>query len=126
MATKPKPIGVVCPACTGDGCAYCNHAARVSIFNRDRWPGIRWEQIKSAFVDETHAAMMRDMAMRQRYAYVRPSSVGAFGELFQIPEGDEIPSGCELVHAERIPSGNKDQIRLWLERFAGRLPVFPL
>jgi hypothetical protein len=85
----------------------------------------QWESRKSAFVDGAWTAMMHDCSMQAFYAYVRPSSANAWGELAYLREMDDIPAGFELVAAERIPAGTKEQIRHWFERFAGRLPVYP-
>src|SRR5262245_33107922 len=85
-----------------------------------------WETIKAKFITDTHSAMMRDPSCRRRYAYFRESDVGTWGQLIAVTEYGEVPiGGFQLVTAEAIPAGTKEQIRHWLERFSERLPVFP-
>ena len=86
----------------------------------------RWESIKADFVSSVHLEMMRDQSMRRRYAYVKPSQVGVWGELAHTTDDIDSPDGFELITAEHVPMGDKATIARWLERFAGRLPVYPL
>lgn len=85
----------------------------------------RWEAIKGAFVADVHTATMRDPFCR-RYAYVLPSTPGQWGALEFTRETEGAPAGFELITAEPIPVSDRATIARWLERFAGRLPVFPL
>lgn len=85
-----------------------------------------WERIKGAFLAATHTALMRDQSFQPWYAYLKPSALGVWGELLAVPEGTEAPEGFEIITAERIPPADRDAIRRWFERFAGKLPVFPL
>ncbi len=84
-----------------------------------------WEKIKADFVSAVHFEMMRDQSMQRRYAYVMPSGVGVWGKLAECTDASDPVDGFELITAEAIPMGDKATIARWLERFAGRLPVFP-
>lgn len=84
-----------------------------------------WYQKQADFVAEAHTRLMHDDWARL-YAYIRPSSVGQWGELLIAAEGDELPSDCQLITGEPIPPTDRQGITRWLARFAGKLPVFPL
>jgi hypothetical protein len=84
-----------------------------------------WERRKAAFVETTWRAMMRDPAMREIYFYHTRSVGTTWGELYAVPAGAEIPAEAELVCAERIPAGTREQIAHWVGQKTARLPVIP-
>lgn len=84
-----------------------------------------WEGIKADFVTSVWNASMRESWIGARFAYVKPSSVGEWGVLAHFTEDQDVPEGFELVTPERITLGTKQDISRWLERYAGRLPVYP-
>jgi hypothetical protein len=100
-----------------------SHAADVPAAARPDWRAT-WQLRQSQFVESVWVAMMRD-PYRVRYAYVRPTDGVKWGELLAIVEGEPAPDGCELITAERIPSGDKATIARWLSAYAARLSVIP-
>lgn len=84
-----------------------------------------WEGRQAAFVASTWVYMMRDMSSTPLYAYVKPTSGAAWGELLAVRQGEKAPDGYTLVTGERIPAGDKQTIARWLDRYAGGLPVIP-
>jgi hypothetical protein len=115
------------------GCQQCgyargHHPKRKPIATPPaRKPDYRslWETRKAVWVLATWQYLMRDMSHVPLYLYVQPTNGSSWGELITVREGDDPPAGTELVCPERIPNGTKQQIAVWLERFAGRLPVIP-
>ena len=109
--------------------------ARVSLHVQREAERQQWEAIKGAFVESAWRGMMRN-PWAKYYAYLKPSAPGQWGELRAIPDGEPIPDGfmraaraVDVGGAEYdrpIPGGTREQIRFWLERFAGRLPVYPM
>jgi hypothetical protein len=86
---------------------------------------LQWLEMKASFVTNVHVAYLRNPWLK-RYAYIQPSDVGKWAALATFPEGEEPAAGYELISAEHVPAGTKQQISAWFERFADRLPVYPL
>jgi len=86
---------------------------------------VEWDNRKSAFVERTWLAMMRDPAQRRLYFYYRRTDGIAWGEFYAVADGDEPPAGAELVVPEHIPAGTQALIRFWIDRYVGQLPMIP-
>lgn len=97
---------------------------RPTKLQRDEWRA-EWDERKVEFVRQTWIRMMRDPSCQEYYAYLVPTDGKTWGELYALTDGQPIPTGAELITAERIPSGTQFQIAAWFERFASRLSVIP-
>jgi hypothetical protein len=83
----------------------------------------KWERMKAEWVKAVWLAYMQDPSGVRRYCYVRPAVGTTWGELLAVRETDEQPDGFMIANPEHVPMATKQQIAIWLERFASRLPV---